>query len=252
MYEGRTRGKRIKYTFSDEEDASDSVDARRSTRQSGISTPAEPAGPTFTASGRQVRARHGGLYGETMHSGQQDAMQQAENPHSRENSIDGELVDGERVPRGLSNRFSAPGQTNGRRGGAHIDTYNSVDEMDEESDAESSGGEWDGGDDEEDDDMADDDQDDEDDAMSSVEEEEGVAKEKRSLLLSFKYQKGDQESTAGSPAVPNGMSKDHSNELKLPNGASAPCDPPPKPEASIAEAEHKVLPINVLANGITG
>lgn len=57
LYEGRTRGKRMKYTYSDEEDEflTDST-ARRSTRNTRNHTPAEPAGPVITASGRQSRA----------------------------------------------------------------------------------------------------------------------------------------------------------------------------------------------------
>lgn len=56
MYEGRTRGKRVKYTYSDDEDAfySDSTN-RRSMRNTGANTPAE-TGPVTTASGRQIRA----------------------------------------------------------------------------------------------------------------------------------------------------------------------------------------------------
>ncbi len=74
LYEGRTRGKRMRYTFDDEDEddfsLSDTIPARRSTRNSGVVTPADPNRPTVTASGRQVRARVGGLYGETLHSGQ--------------------------------------------------------------------------------------------------------------------------------------------------------------------------------------
>lgn len=57
MYEGRTRGKRIKYTYSDDEDAfySDSTSYRRSARNTGTNTPAE-TGPVTTSSGRQIRA----------------------------------------------------------------------------------------------------------------------------------------------------------------------------------------------------
>ncbi len=57
MYEGRTRGKRMKYTYSDDEMdfLSDSTN-RRSTRNTRNHTPAEPAGPVVTASGRQIRA----------------------------------------------------------------------------------------------------------------------------------------------------------------------------------------------------
>ncbi|KAH8175870.1 hypothetical protein LIA77_04288 [Sarocladium implicatum] len=56
MYEGRTRGKRIKYTYSDDEDMifSDSTQ-RRSARNTGTSTPAEN-GPVTTLSGRHIRA----------------------------------------------------------------------------------------------------------------------------------------------------------------------------------------------------
>ncbi|KXX80488.1 hypothetical protein MMYC01_202457 [Madurella mycetomatis] len=56
LYEGRTRGKRMKYTYSeDEADFSDST-TRRSTRNTRNHTPAEPSGPVTTASGRQIRA----------------------------------------------------------------------------------------------------------------------------------------------------------------------------------------------------
>jgi hypothetical protein len=56
MYEGRTRGKRIKYTYSDDEDMtfSDSTQ-RRSARNTGTSTPLE-TGTVTTSSGRQIRA----------------------------------------------------------------------------------------------------------------------------------------------------------------------------------------------------
>ncbi|KAI1866937.1 hypothetical protein JX265_007513 [Neoarthrinium moseri] len=57
MYEGRTRGKRMKYTYSDDEDfLTDSTGVRRSARNTGTNTPAEPSGPVTTASGRQIKA----------------------------------------------------------------------------------------------------------------------------------------------------------------------------------------------------
>ncbi|TGJ85319.1 hypothetical protein E0Z10_g3441 [Xylaria hypoxylon] len=56
MYEGRTRGKRMKYTYSDDEDFDSDSTTRRSTRNTGTHTPAEPAGPVTTASGRQIKA----------------------------------------------------------------------------------------------------------------------------------------------------------------------------------------------------
>ncbi|RYC53966.1 hypothetical protein CHU98_g12244 [Xylaria longipes] len=56
MYEGRTRGKRMKYTYSDDEDFDSDSTTRRSTRNTGTHTPTEPAGPVTTASGRQIKA----------------------------------------------------------------------------------------------------------------------------------------------------------------------------------------------------
>ncbi|KAK0645933.1 hypothetical protein B0T16DRAFT_412238 [Cercophora newfieldiana] len=57
LYEGRTRGKRMKYTYSeDEEDFYSDSTNRRSTRNTRNHTPAEPSGPVTTASGRQIRA----------------------------------------------------------------------------------------------------------------------------------------------------------------------------------------------------
>ncbi|KAH8821663.1 hypothetical protein F5884DRAFT_97304 [Xylogone sp. PMI_703] len=72
LYEGRTRGKRIKYTYSDDDDElfSDATTSRRSTRNTRAHTPAEGlGGPTVTSSGRQVRSRNGGIYGESLLSG---------------------------------------------------------------------------------------------------------------------------------------------------------------------------------------
>jgi hypothetical protein len=58
----------MKYTYSDEEDDiySDSTNNRRSTRNTGTHTPAEQSGPTITQSGRQVKSRQGGAYGESI------------------------------------------------------------------------------------------------------------------------------------------------------------------------------------------
>lgn len=54
MYEGRTRGKRVKYTYSDEEDFYTDSTNRRSTRNTRNHTPVE-TGPVVTASGRRSR-----------------------------------------------------------------------------------------------------------------------------------------------------------------------------------------------------
>lgn len=54
LYEGRTRGKRVKYTYSDEEDFYTDSTNRRSTRNTRNHSPVE-SGPVVTASGRQSR-----------------------------------------------------------------------------------------------------------------------------------------------------------------------------------------------------
>lgn len=127
LYEGRTRGKRLKYTFSDDEDGtSDAYSGRRSTRNA---TPAEPAGPTITSSGRQVRSRLGGVYGETLHAGQDG-----------QDDTPGFDTDGE-----VSNTRTRSG-----RGPSARPRKSAGYESDEESDAVSSGNEWEGNEDEDD------------------------------------------------------------------------------------------------------
>lgn len=54
VYEGRTRGKRVKYTYSEDEDFYTDSTNRRSTRNTRNHSPVE-TGPTVTASGRQSR-----------------------------------------------------------------------------------------------------------------------------------------------------------------------------------------------------
>jgi hypothetical protein len=70
LYEGRTRGKRMRYTFDENEDDDSDAGVRRSTRNAGRESSPGPSGPTVTASGRQVRSRATGMYGETLLSGQ--------------------------------------------------------------------------------------------------------------------------------------------------------------------------------------
>ncbi|KAI1005620.1 hypothetical protein K3495_g2597 [Podosphaera aphanis] len=66
-YEGRTRGKRIKYTYSDDEEThAIANNSRRSTRNNGTHISQESNGPTITQSGRMVKSRQGGAYGETI------------------------------------------------------------------------------------------------------------------------------------------------------------------------------------------
>ncbi|KKZ65241.1 hypothetical protein EMCG_08913 [[Emmonsia] crescens] len=159
LYEGRTRGKKLKYTYSDDEDddfSSDALPTRKSARQSRFSTPGEPVGPTYTASGRQVKARVGG---------------------SRQRSGLGRLSNGT---------------------GNHIEGYNEVDEMDEESDAASSGNEWNGG-------NEDNDYGDVDEEMSDVESSpgDGYGAGQQSLVVQLRYGKAKQGLGSSSPAAPD-------------------------------------------------
>ncbi|TPX23492.1 hypothetical protein DIZ76_012824 [Coccidioides immitis] len=190
LYEGRTRGKRIKYTFSDEEDFSEGLTSRRSTRQQTRgSTPAEPAGPTFTASGRQVKARVGGIYGETITARQRtDSAQTAG------------LINGRPQRSTRSNGLTQSYQT---------ESYNSVDAMDEDDEPEtvSSGQEWEGGDEntvDEDEDMSD---------VGSLDEEDTV---RPSLVVQLRYGKGNEDQKPANPD-PTNFASDKAPEVKSPH-----------------------------------
>jgi hypothetical protein len=125
MYEGRTRGKRIRYTYSDEEEGNDLSDSgdealgtRRSTRQRdqrGQETQQSDE-PTFTASGRQVKNRVGGVYGESLTTASHADDYGDEGDDSAMLDSTQNLEIGER---------------------SHIDTYNKLDEMSDEASAAS-------------------------------------------------------------------------------------------------------------------
>ncbi|KAI9829628.1 MAG: hypothetical protein M1826_005518 [Phylliscum demangeonii] len=181
LYEGRTRGKKGKYVFSSEDDDEDQVKPahRASARSRHSGSPYAAEAPVFTASGRQVKARQGGVYGESMLSGQSAPQQPGSFRESRRS--------------GLRNR-SAQGSP---PAGSHIQGYNAVDEMvDDEEDAASSGADADAddyeagnGDDEIDDDSGPDDMSD----ASDLDDDERPAKRARrslivKLLLSEKAQ----------------------------------------------------------------
>ncbi|CAD0110179.1 unnamed protein product [Aureobasidium uvarum] len=170
LYEGRTRGKRIRYTYSDNEDESDATGSRRSARHSGHSTPAD-SGPVVTASGRQVRPARTGIYGESLLSGQAETPDYAASETSRTSG---------RATRN-STRLSPLNEDRKRKSRG----YNSMDEDSDEDDAPSSGNEWDGGDD--DDDNEEDDVD-----MADGEDEDDMDLDqdaKRSLIVKLKVRK---------------------------------------------------------------
>ncbi|KAF5859429.1 hypothetical protein ETB97_002882 [Aspergillus alliaceus] len=206
LYEGRTRGKKLKYTYSDDEDIfSDGLTStRRSTRNSsGISSPAEIVGPRFTASGRQIRSRAGGLYGESLLSSQRD-----------------ELAGGEDSGRSQRTRST---RANGCTG------YNMDDDMDESDEGHSSGKEWQGGEEEEDNDFEGDDEEE----LSG--DESIVNGENPSLVVQLRYGKGTVSSSSNPPSEkPSGEylegKQEQSAESALP-GPPTSLDPkkPPAP-----------------------
>ncbi|KAL9107813.1 MAG: hypothetical protein Q9227_007328 [Pyrenula ochraceoflavens] len=135
IYEGRTRGKRMRYTYSDDEaDTSDVVSTRRSDRQSGVSTPAEVQ-PTVTASGRHVRSKYAGTYGESI---------MVDNG-TRLRETTGQVMNGRST---RSTRQSA--SSNLRGGHRQTDQYDSDESMEDEPETPESGHPWDNSDNDDD------------------------------------------------------------------------------------------------------
>ena len=177
---------------------------RRSTRQSGISTPAEPAGPTYTASGRQVRPPTSGRYGEGIASTNHHGDELGSVP-TGEMASD---ADGDnQQTRTRSGRASGQAaRPNADRKRTHIDGYNALDEMEVESDAVSSENSWDGGGD--DDEVADNATEDDDDEMSDEEDaEEAQDPSPKSLVVALRVGK---ERAASIPAIAARSSRAHS------------------------------------------
>ncbi|KAL3426946.1 hypothetical protein PVAG01_00455 [Phlyctema vagabunda] len=183
MYEGRTRGKRMRYTYSEDEDEgesySDATTSRRSTRNTGTHTPAEGLGqPTVTLSGRQVKPRQGGEYGESILGGAQTRTATASVSGGNSEEPENNELNGTRPKRGAAAAASRGWASKGR----HIEGYNSVDEMSDEDEDDAS--EQDYGDDEEEDDNVpiESDVDDVDD-LSDEDDEVVEADEKKSMIV---------------------------------------------------------------------
>ena len=219
MYEGRTRGKRIKYTYSDEGEDSDALSNRRSTRQSGGSTPAEAAGPVTTFSGRQVKSRLGGEYGESLLSTQTNGT-----------SVNGESGDMLQDGEGSGGRSRRSGRRIVENGGLiptnRVGGYNNVDGMDDESDAASTANSWNSqnnGDDDEEDEHDPDTMRDEDDEMEmSVDggaSEDDLDGRSRSLVVTLRYQrkKGVNSQLESSNVVMTTTSQHGAGPPKLPS-----------------------------------
>ncbi|KUI65230.1 hypothetical protein VM1G_00696 [Cytospora mali] len=135
LYEGRTRGKRVKYTYSDDEDfMTDSTGNRRSTRNTRNHSPVE-AGPTVTASGRQSRppAR---LAADNVSSGDASAAPSIQGDGTVDGTVDTEMSEAPEMGLGGRPRRSAAvhhgtnGWANPRK---RRKEYTSDDEDEEES-----------------------------------------------------------------------------------------------------------------------
>ncbi|KAG8532188.1 uncharacterized protein KY384_003829 [Bacidia gigantensis] len=189
LYEGRTRGKRIKYTYSDEEGAGSDNSRIRSNRPSGVSTPAESRQPTYTASGRQVRSRHGGAYGEKLLSGQNEE-QDLEGGSGMDIADD---EDDEPVARGRLNRPVLTNGTKPRGRPRNIDDSGTSEESDHGSETASSN-EWNGGNDDDEADEQADAEDDDDLDLSEEEVDEDAQGPQGSLVVRLRYGKGASKS----------------------------------------------------------
>ncbi|KAI8628662.1 hypothetical protein F5Y19DRAFT_109529 [Xylariaceae sp. FL1651] len=176
MYEGRTRGKRMKYTYSDDEDFLSDSTTRRSTRNTGTHTPAEPAGPVTTASGRQIKAPSRMTVDASNNIVTTSPTQDSEDPRSKETSVG----PGGRPRRSAAVNHGTNGWTSQKK------DYNSMDdEMDEDEDDS----EPELGDDEGDDHVPDGDSDEEEDDFDEDEAmvDDDLEDSPQSMVVKLKY-----------------------------------------------------------------
>lgn len=183
LYEGRTRGKRAKYTFDDGEDIfdSDAMSTRRSTRNASPSD----SGPVVTASGRQVKPRVGGVYGESLSTDQRQehdynaSMSQADATEDSGDEMPATAPNGRPMRSARAKPTKSAVSSRERYGDGN-------DDMDTESDEpQSEGQEWSG-----DENEPDDEESDGDDMADEVSEDELVADEgdmQRSLVVQLRY-----------------------------------------------------------------
>lgn len=230
MYEGRTRGKRMKYTFSDEEDdedmTTDGTAARRSLRQSSTTTPAEANGPTYTSSGRQVRSRLA-RFGDPSHASEKASSEGAEDRHAD---------DGRATRSGATRSGRVSKRT-------VLDEEDDDEEM-EDDDEESGGDHWEGDDDEGAAARA---SDEEDSAMSDNDSQDSLLEEPKKLIVQLKYGKKQQPATNGHipPAAPEGKTtteQGHPFDVPTQVEANGPPQPPQDAFISHPDSSISVLP----------
>lgn len=237
LYEGRTRGKRLRYNYADEEDefASEDLPARRSGRNSGRETSVAPSGPTVTASGRQVRSRATGAYGETLHSGQVD---------DRVSPAMGDYVRSSEEPQhSRATRAGKRDATNGRPVHGTVDS--------DEEDATS----WDGGDEEEEEDQEPEQMDLDEDEGDAADDSMDQGDEPQSLMVTLRYRKSTSaQPSVQPPATTNGIVKDdvHTSDppsTGLPAQPELAPTPAQPPHPTLPPSQH--APASPIPNGIS-
>ncbi|KAK5077249.1 hypothetical protein LTR64_005272 [Lithohypha guttulata] len=178
LYEGRTRGKRVRYDYDNLGDDGEELDSSRGA--SGRSTPLEEGRPMVTSSGRQVKSRLGGMYGETMLT---DQRKEAEKDRAFNSEDTDEMV----TSRGRPVRTSIPTKRAAAARGRYADGLESESESDQ--DGEPSADEWEGNDDEEPDDESEPDgeesRDSDDELMSNMDDDNT----QESLVVQLRYRK---------------------------------------------------------------
>lgn len=213
----------MRYTYSDDEYGSDGVSSKRSARTSGIDTPLE-SGPTVTASGRQVKSRVGGVYGESILMDQRKELERiAGEGHLTETSEDMPTT----APKGRGVRISR----SGREVKAPRPRYGDGMDSEESEEAQSSGKEWSGNEDEPDESEPDFDEDgDEDMDDENLDAQEGEEDEntQESLVVQLRYRKGDKKLSPSAASSRNPSQPPHSNAAAVVvNGTKLPVKPPP-------------------------
>lgn len=253
----------MRYTYSDGEEDSDATSGQRSGRTSAYATPSE-IGPTITSSGRHVKSRLGGMYGESLPLDQRREIDR-EQDEKQSNNGDGDTVQ-------ATGRHVRP-VARGR--GRYAEGLQSESETD--AGAESSGKEWSGNEDESDESEPEaefDDGEEEDGDMTGIEDEEEDDNTQESLVVQLRYRPGSKlaslsqaASRKGTPlrevtniSDSNGMNGSNkrgpeahdnltmnakpavtmSNGTSLPNGPNANAVPivngMPKPHSSVVSA----------------
>ena len=167
----------------------------------------------------------GGAYGETVPSGKHEQNLQVHGGDGTNDDSD------QLLPRNRT-RGSAQRTVTNNRSRKHIEGYNALDDMDDESDATSSGGDWDGGDDEEVDGQIAEDEDDDDVDMSdtgdSADEADYSKAKRKSLVVSLRYHK-----------TPRNHGTDKPFEDHGPNGVNGFSDMPTPVSKVVNQTPHR-------------